>query len=394
MIRGLELDRRLAQYDADLIGHARRGIGGEREREPGRDAEDDRRDAIGRDRQQQHEADPPDRRQEEQGDGGREGTDLEGGGEQSVARGADAQYVVREDGQQRRRAAEDHGEEVEAHRAEHDRVREDVAQTFEHRGDGDRALPRGRRPDREEHQQRDRSRDEERAGEIGGGDPECGDDEPGQRGPEREGERTDRRGGRDDARELLHRDEQGQQRRTRRIREGRGGGHDHDRRVEQRGRVGLAAQCEERQRARRCEGGRLGGLDHTPPLVSIRRESGRQRQQEGGEELDETEQAEIEGAARDRVEMPCDRRAEHRAACTRRGEARQIEAEIERHLWLQAGRVPALIRRWAFTRSAVRWSSGRAAQWVGCAEPGSEHGRGASPARDGRRGCARARTHR
>ena len=101
---------------------ARRGERDEREHVAAREREDDREGAERGDRQEQLRADAPlDRADgEHERDHHRAGAGR--GAQQAVAERADVQDVLREDGQQRGRTAEQHRHQVQRHRAEQRRL--------------------------------------------------------------------------------------------------------------------------------------------------------------------------------------------------------------------------------------------------------------------------------
>ena len=61
---------------------------------------------------------------------GRDGADREHAAQHAQAGGSDVQDVAREDRQQRIDATEQHGEEIERDRTEHDRLRAQIPRSF------------------------------------------------------------------------------------------------------------------------------------------------------------------------------------------------------------------------------------------------------------------------
>ena len=161
-IRRVELDQRLADIDREHVRRAEQSEARERQRHRAGQAEDDRRAAEHRDRGEHLDADVVLERPHREEGGGERRADRRRGAQMAEALGAGVEHVAREDGKHRRRAAEQHREQIEADRAEDEPVAADVAQALDHlrpRVGPARNLGPRDRPDREQADERDGEQD-------------------------------------------------------------------------------------------------------------------------------------------------------------------------------------------------------------------------------------------
>ena len=245
------------------------------------------------------------------------------GAQDAEAERAGFKNVARIDRQQRRDAAEQHGEHIERDGAEDRRVAADEADAGEHIVGG-RILFRGLL-----------LRDVDEAGKNRAHQPEHDDDEIRQARREDVSQTAERGAG--DGRDLgcaggdrgraLHRAlgrDQRQQRRRRRALEGAGdpdheGGDEYLRHGEPAGK-GADGQ---KQRGRRFR--ELAKLHHALALEPVGGVAGHENQQRRGQELHQPDHAELEGAAGDVVDLPADRNR-----CDLAGEARKAARQQEK----------------------------------------------------------------
>ena len=240
----------------------------------------------------------------------RDGAHGEGAAQDAKARGPDLQDVARKHGQQRVDAAEQHREEIERDRAEHDRLRHQVAQpgegARERRASG--LLRRhDARADRE-HGERRGERHDEACAEGDGGAGEI--DEAAER---RAGDDRDLlRGGApgDRLRELLARHEERRERLRRRAGERARGAGEHQRAVERPRRAGLHRHQNEQQGgSHRLD--EVRGEEHEAPVGAVGEIACGQGEERDRQKCGEAGPAERHRIARQVVEVPADRHPLH-----------------------------------------------------------------------------------
>jgi hypothetical protein len=217
----------------------------------------------------------------------------------------DLQDVARIDRQQRGRAAEQHGEQVERQRAEDRRLAPDERDAREHRTQRDR-LARGRRAaqrDGAAEHRGNRERDGARA-ERG----RCADavQQPAERRPENLRGLVGRGGQRGRARQVAARHDGRQQRRHRRRFERARGADERGERIDARRRQPAAGRAEQEHAGSQ----RLDALTDrrdAPPVVAVGHLPDDERQREHRHELRKPDEAERERAVRERINVPADR---------------------------------------------------------------------------------------
>ena len=320
---------------------------------------------------------PPDRAAREHH---RDGQRAAGGrrAQQAQAPRPGAEDVARVDRQQRRRAAEEDGEEIERQQADQQPLAQNERDAREQRGRrhvlaGVRGLRRAHERDEccaQEVERADRGVDGGRA--------------------ERVEHAAERRA--DDARGLPRgchagdRAWQGRQRHQARQQRRAGGILERAHGAEDREDAEDAVTPEPAAEAAERQGGVAGGLrqlagdDDEPAIAAVRHLSDDQRQRDGRHELHEADEAEIERAARQRIELPAD------------GDGLHVQREGDQH----PRRPEERERGISDSRRAARWEpvEGRACRRMSRAARGSPpaDARGAAAcARAGRARCRRWR---
>ena len=235
----------------------------------------------------------------------------------------------RVDGQERAGATEDDGQQVEGHAAEDHLVRTHEGEALAHRLEARGAACDGgaRRP--EEREREERGRDQrgvdrvDRAHVRGGNDPAAG----GRAGGEGErlvGGREGDRAGKDVAL-----DECRQERHPGWALEGPGDGDEEDHPVEERERHGATPRRKEECR-RAHERHDLRAHHDPAPVVAVGQRPPHQREGQGRHELDQADQPQQEGRARQGIHVPRDGGPEHHHRRRAAEAAHEVEPEARR----------------------------------------------------------------
>ena len=160
----MELDQRLADIDRQHVGGAKDGERGEAQRHRVRQAKHDRRGAEDDHRGEHLDPDVVLQRVHREPHRHRRRTDRGGGAEVAEPLGPGVEDVARIDRKHGGRPAEEHREQVEADRAEHERVAADVAQPVDRlRPRAGGAVDQRARDRRDPHQPEQGNREQGRA---------------------------------------------------------------------------------------------------------------------------------------------------------------------------------------------------------------------------------------